>query len=291
MAHYHAVTQAAPGLPVVIYNVPGRTGLNVLPSTLAMLWENPQLVAVKESSGNLAQIAEVARTLPLGKTLLSGDDNLALASIAVGASGLVSVIGNVLPGPTKQLVDLALAGERSDAIAMHQALLPLMDALFLESNPIPTKAALAIRGSAATPCGCPWSPPARRPGRAWPNCSPAAWGWPDGPAAFLPAGHGRHPGRPGPARGASSRPARGPGAGAARAAFRDAAGAWRANAWVKTAILAGFRSTPTAPVPGWPSPCFDRTAFPPRGFELADGYAWCPAAARCGAGPSWPRAW
>ncbi len=146
VAHYHAVTQAAPGLPVVIYNVPGRTGLNVLPSTLAMLWENPMLVAVKESSGNLAQIAEVARTLPLGKTLLSGDDNLALASIAVGASGLVSVIGNVLPGPTKQLVDLALAGERSDAIAMHQALLPLMDALFLESNPIPTKAALAIKG-------------------------------------------------------------------------------------------------------------------------------------------------
>jgi 4-hydroxy-tetrahydrodipicolinate synthase len=140
------VTQAAPGLPVIIYNVPGRTGLNVLPATLAMLWANPQLVAVKESSGNLAQIAEVARTLPAGKTLLSGDDNLALASIAVGASGLVSVLANVLPAETRRLVDLALAGKREQAIAQHQALLPFMDALFLESNPIPTKAALALKG-------------------------------------------------------------------------------------------------------------------------------------------------
>jgi 4-hydroxy-tetrahydrodipicolinate synthase len=146
VAHYQAVTQAAPGLPVIIYNVPGRTGLNVLPATLAMLWANPQLVAVKESSGNLAQIAEVARTLPAGKTLLSGDDNLALASIAVGASGLVSVLANVLPAETRRLVDLALAGKREQAIAQHQALLPFMDALFLESNPIPTKAALALKG-------------------------------------------------------------------------------------------------------------------------------------------------
>ncbi|MDR3669775.1 MAG: 4-hydroxy-tetrahydrodipicolinate synthase [Holophaga sp.] len=146
VAHYQAVTEAAPGLPVIIYNVPGRTGLNLLPATLAMLWANPQLVAVKESSGNLAQIAEIARTLPAGKTLLSGDDNLALAAMAVGASGLVSVLANVLPAETKRLVDLALAGKRAEAIALHQALLPLMDALFLESNPIPTKAALALKG-------------------------------------------------------------------------------------------------------------------------------------------------
>jgi 4-hydroxy-tetrahydrodipicolinate synthase len=146
VAHFQAVTDAAPGLPVIIYNVPGRTGLNLLPATLAMLWANPQLVAVKESSGNLAQIAEIARTLPAGKTLLSGDDNLALASMAVGAFGLVSVLANVLPTETKHLVDLALAGKRAEAIALHQALLPLIDALFLESNPIPTKAALALKG-------------------------------------------------------------------------------------------------------------------------------------------------
>jgi 4-hydroxy-tetrahydrodipicolinate synthase len=146
VAHYQAVTDAAPGLPVIVYNVPGRTGLNVAPATLAMLWQNPQRVAVKESTGNLAQISEITRTLPAGKALLSGDDNMALPSIAVGASGLVSVIGNVLPRETRQLVDLALAGQRGEAIAMHHALLPLMDALFLESNPIPTKAALALKG-------------------------------------------------------------------------------------------------------------------------------------------------
>jgi 4-hydroxy-tetrahydrodipicolinate synthase len=146
VAHYQAVTDAAPGLPVIIYNVPGRTGLNVTPATLAMLWQNPALVAVKESSSNLAQISEIARTLPRGKALLSGDDNMALPSIAVGASGLVSVTGNVLPRETKQLVDQALAGRRAEAIALHHALLPVMDALFLESNPIPAKAALALKG-------------------------------------------------------------------------------------------------------------------------------------------------
>jgi 4-hydroxy-tetrahydrodipicolinate synthase len=146
VAHYREVAAAAPGLPIVIYNVPGRTGQNLAPAVLTRLWENPQLVAIKESSGNLAQIGEMARTLPPGRTLLSGDDALALASIAVGASGLVSVVGNVLPRETKQLVDLALAGRRAEAIALHQALLPFMDALFLESNPIPTKAALALKG-------------------------------------------------------------------------------------------------------------------------------------------------
>jgi 4-hydroxy-tetrahydrodipicolinate synthase len=146
VAHYQAVTDAAPGLPVIVYNVPGRTGLNLPPATLSMLWQNPQVVAVKESSGNLAQIGEVARTLPHGKILLAGDDSLALPAISVGASGLVSVIGNVLPQEIKKLVDLALAGRREEAIAQHQALLPLMDALFLESNPIPTKAALALMG-------------------------------------------------------------------------------------------------------------------------------------------------
>jgi 4-hydroxy-tetrahydrodipicolinate synthase len=146
VAHFQAVTDAAPGLPVIIYNVPGRTGLNVTPATLAMLWQNAALVAVKESSGNLAQISEIARTLPQGKALLSGDDNMALPSIAVGASGLVSVIGNVLPRETRQLVDHALAGRRAEAIALNHALLPVMDALFMESNPIPTKAALALKG-------------------------------------------------------------------------------------------------------------------------------------------------
>ncbi len=146
VAHYAAVAEAAPGLPLVAYNVPGRTGLNLAPAALMRLWENPQVVAVKESSGNLAQIGEIARTLPSGKQLLSGDDNLALASIAVGAAGLVSVLANLLPGETAALVGAARGGALAEARRLHQQLLPLMDALFLESNPIPLKAGLKLLG-------------------------------------------------------------------------------------------------------------------------------------------------
>jgi len=146
VAHYRAVADAAPGLPLIVYNVPGRTGLNVTPPTLARLWENPAIVAVKESSANLAQIAEICRALPEGKTLLSGDDNLAVATIAVGGAGLISVLGNLAPRQAKRMVALALEGRRLEAAAQFHALLPLMDALFLESNPIPLKAALAMRG-------------------------------------------------------------------------------------------------------------------------------------------------
>lgn len=148
VAHYAEAASAAPGLPIIAYNVPGRTGVNITPSTLAKLWENPQVVAVKESTGNLAQISEIARTLPEGKTLLSGDDNMALPSIAVGATGLVSVIANLLPAETKILVDAALKGDLPTAQRMHYRLLPLMDALFVESSPIPLKAALKLTGLA-----------------------------------------------------------------------------------------------------------------------------------------------
>jgi 4-hydroxy-tetrahydrodipicolinate synthase len=146
VAHYRAIAQGAPGFPLVAYNVPGRSGVNLAPAGLARLWELDEVVAVKESSGNLAQLAEVARTLPRGKLLLAGDDNLALPSIAVGAVGLVSVLGNVLPKETKALVDAARKDSIRHARALHHRLLPLMDALFLEPNPIPVKAALKLLG-------------------------------------------------------------------------------------------------------------------------------------------------
>jgi 4-hydroxy-tetrahydrodipicolinate synthase len=147
-AHYAALAEAAPGLPLIAYNVPGRTALNVLPAGLALLWENPQVVAIKESSGNLAQIAEIARTLPPGKQLIAGDDGFALASIAVGAVGLTSVLGNLLPREAKALVDAARQGRMDEARALHQRLLPLMDALFVESSPIPLKSGLRLMGLA-----------------------------------------------------------------------------------------------------------------------------------------------
>jgi len=145
-AHFEAVARAAHGKPVIVYNVPGRTGLNLTPSVLGRLWSIENVVAVKESSGNLGQISEICRTLPEGKAVLSGDDGLALPAIAVGAEGLVSVVANVLPRRTKALVDAARAGHRQDAKALHAQILPFMDALFLESNPIPLKAALAMVG-------------------------------------------------------------------------------------------------------------------------------------------------
>lgn len=146
VAHYREVAAAASGRPVIVYNVPGRTGLNLTPAVLSRLWEIPGIDALKESSGNLAQIGEIARTLPEGKILLAGDDALALPSIALGAEGLVSVAGNVYPRRMKLLVDAARSGNRGRAARLHSSLLPFMDALFLESNPIPVKAALARIG-------------------------------------------------------------------------------------------------------------------------------------------------
>lgn len=157
-AHYRAIAQGAAGFPLVAYNVPGRTAVNLTPAGLAKVWETDEVVAVKESSGNLGQIAEVARTLPAGKQLLSGDDNLAVPSVAVGAVGLVSVLGNLLPRETKALVDAARAGDAGRARALHLALLPLMDALFVEPNPIPLKAGLELLGLGGAHVRLPLTP-------------------------------------------------------------------------------------------------------------------------------------
>jgi 4-hydroxy-tetrahydrodipicolinate synthase len=115
-------------------------------------------MAIKESTGNLAQISEIARTLPEGKTLLSGDDNMALPSIAVGASGLVSVLGNLVPAETKALVEAALRGDLAEAQRLHYKLLPLMDALFMESSPGPLKAGLKLMGLAGDALRLPLVP-------------------------------------------------------------------------------------------------------------------------------------
>ena len=164
-AHYRAVAAAAPGLPIIVYNVPGRTGLNLLPKDLALLWAIPEVVAVKESSGNLAQIGEILRTMPAGKLLFSGDDPLALPTVAMGGHGLISVVGNILPAETKALVEAGLAGRREEAARLHARLLPVIDALFLESNPVPLKAAMAFAGLSSDAVRLPLFP-ASEPTRA-----------------------------------------------------------------------------------------------------------------------------
>ncbi len=144
--HYCAVADAANNFPLVVYNVPGRTGLNLSPELLERLWALPSIVAVKESSGDLAQIDAVIRTAPEGKAVLAGDDGLALPTLALGGHGLVSVVANVWPALTRALTDAVLASRMAEARRHHAQLLPLIEALFAESNPVPLKAALALIG-------------------------------------------------------------------------------------------------------------------------------------------------
>jgi 4-hydroxy-tetrahydrodipicolinate synthase len=146
-AHFSAVAEAVPGLPVVLYNVPGRTGVNIEAATvLALAREVENIVAVKEASGNVAQIMAILRDRPAGFRVLSGDDQLTLALMALGAEGIISVVSNEVPDLMARLTDLALAGDWNGARALHYRLLPLMDGNFLESNPGPVKAAMALMG-------------------------------------------------------------------------------------------------------------------------------------------------
>jgi 4-hydroxy-tetrahydrodipicolinate synthase len=146
-AHFHAVAAAVPGLPLVLYNVPGRTGSNIEAATVvALARETDNIVAVKEASGNFSQIMAILRDRPDGFRVLSGDDAITLPLMALGAEGIVSVASNEVPDLMSRLADLALAGQWADARALHYRLLPLMEANFLESNPGPVKAAMALLG-------------------------------------------------------------------------------------------------------------------------------------------------
>jgi 4-hydroxy-tetrahydrodipicolinate synthase len=143
--HYAAIADAVP-LPLVIYNVPGRTGCNVDPTTLARLATIKTVIGVKEASGNMTQICEVCHVVPPGFVVLSGDDALTLPMMAVGARGVISVAANEVPGLMTRLVEAFERGDVAAARDLHQRLLPLMLANFAESNPMPVKAALAMMG-------------------------------------------------------------------------------------------------------------------------------------------------
>ena len=143
--HYDAVARAGE-LPVVVYNVPSRTGVNVTPRTLSKLREIPQVFGVKEASGDIMQIGRVCADAPDDFIVLSGEDSLALPTIALGGRGVISVAGNVIPGPMAELCARALAGEFQAARALHRHWLPLMDVNFCESNPGPVKFAMATMG-------------------------------------------------------------------------------------------------------------------------------------------------
>jgi 4-hydroxy-tetrahydrodipicolinate synthase len=146
-AHFRAIAEAVSGLPVVIYNVPGRTSSNIsADTTLRLARDCENIVAVKEASGNLSQIMEILRSRPEGFRVISGDDALTLALIALGGEGLISVASNEAPKLMSELNDHALAGNWDEARALHYRLLPLMEANFIESSPGPVKAAMALMG-------------------------------------------------------------------------------------------------------------------------------------------------
>ncbi|HWB40150.1 MAG TPA: 4-hydroxy-tetrahydrodipicolinate synthase [Gemmatimonadales bacterium] len=143
--HFTAIADASTK-PICLYNVPGRTAVNLLPATTLQLSEHPNVMGIKEASGDLAQVMQILRGRPERFAVLSGDDWLTLAIVAAGGDGLVSVASNEMPGPMRALVHLMLAGDVEKAREWHYRLLPLMDANFLETNPAPVKAALALTG-------------------------------------------------------------------------------------------------------------------------------------------------
>jgi 4-hydroxy-tetrahydrodipicolinate synthase len=143
--HFKAIAEAE-DIPIIVYNVPGRTASNIEAKTMLRLAEISNIVAVKEASGNLGQIMDIIRDRPANFRVLAGDDAIALAIVAIGGDGVVSVVSNEAPGMMSAAMDAALEGDFTKARQLHYRLLPLMNANFIESNPIPVKAVLAMMG-------------------------------------------------------------------------------------------------------------------------------------------------
>ena len=143
--HYRAFAESTP-LPIVVYNVPGRTGVNVDVSTLARLATIPNIIGVKEASGNVSQMCEIVRAVPSDFIVLSGDDALTLPLMAVGGHGIISVAGNEIPAEMVAMVEAAERNDFAAARAIHARIFPLMSINFIESNPVPVKAAMAAMG-------------------------------------------------------------------------------------------------------------------------------------------------
>jgi len=143
--HFKAIAEAAEK-PLILYNVPGRTGANIEPGTLARLSEIPNILGVKEASGNIAQIAEVCQAVPEHFLVFSGDDAITLPVIALGGVGIISVASNEIPHEMTELTRAALNNDWPTARALQKKYLPLMQANFVESNPLPVKAVLAMMG-------------------------------------------------------------------------------------------------------------------------------------------------
>jgi 4-hydroxy-tetrahydrodipicolinate synthase len=156
--HYKAIAEST-SLPIVLYNVPGRTACNIEPATLVRLAAIPNIVGVKEASGNVTQMAEMCRAVPPDFTVLSGDDALTVPLMAIGGRGLISVASNEIPAEMAHMVEAAERGDFATARQMHHRLLPLMQVNFIESNPGPVKFAMASMGLCEESYRLPMVPP------------------------------------------------------------------------------------------------------------------------------------
>lgn len=144
--HFKQIAETSP-VPVIIYNVPGRTGVNITAdTTLQLANECPNIIGIKEASGNIAQVMQILRNKPEKFAVISGDDSLTYPMIALGASGVISVMANALPKEMSMMVKYALKGDMKKALPLHNRMLPLMNAIFEEGNPSGIKALLEIEG-------------------------------------------------------------------------------------------------------------------------------------------------
>jgi len=143
--HFTAVADTV-DIPVIVYNIPGRSGKNIENSTMLKLAEHKNIIAVKEASGNITQIMDLISKKPDSFTVLSGDDNLAFPILALGGKGVISVASNIVPDRMNEFVQSAIDGNWDKARKMHYELLPLFRAIFIETNPIPIKASLSMKG-------------------------------------------------------------------------------------------------------------------------------------------------
>jgi 4-hydroxy-tetrahydrodipicolinate synthase len=144
--HFNAIATAVPDLPIMLYNVPGRTGQTLLPETVARLAELPNVVSLKDAGGNLDHTSQVRRLTPSSFTIYSGDDSLTLPMLAIGAVGVVSVASHIAGDLLKQMIGAFFQGQPQIATEIHLKLMPLFKALFATTSPIPVKAALRLQG-------------------------------------------------------------------------------------------------------------------------------------------------
>ena len=157
IAHFTAVADVST-LPVILYNVPGRTGCNLLPKTVATLAEHPNIVALKEASGTMAQFMEIMQLCGDKLDIYSGEDALTVPMMSIGCKGAISVLSNVVPAKAVAMTDAALAGNYEEAARLQLQMLPLINALFSQVNPIPAKAAVSAMGYGADILRMPLTP-------------------------------------------------------------------------------------------------------------------------------------